>query len=30
MKAIMLEAHSTAVMREIPVPVYGKGEVLIL
>ena len=29
MKAIMLEAHNTAAMREIPIPTCGKGEILI-
>ena len=29
MKAVMLEAHNIAAMREIPVPVCGKGEILI-
>jgi len=29
MKAIMLEEHNTAKMREIPIPTYGKDEILI-
>ena len=29
MKAILLEGQNQAVMREIPIPVYGKGEILI-